>query len=59
MIPSLQSQLQRRPSPLIALRLGLEYSRLADDDNAMIFWQRAAGMSPETMQGASETTVPG
>lgn len=53
-IPALQSQLQRRPTPLIALRLGLEYSRLADDDNATVFWQRAAGMSPETMQNASE-----
>jgi tetratricopeptide (TPR) repeat protein len=53
-IPSLEEQLQRRATPLAALRLGLEYSRLADDDNAMILWQRAAGMSPETMQGASE-----
>jgi tetratricopeptide (TPR) repeat protein len=53
-IPDLQRQLQQRPTPLAALRLGLEYSRLADDDNAILLWQRAANMSPATLQGASE-----
>jgi hypothetical protein len=50
----LQQSVATAPDAADACDWGLEYSRLADDDNAMILWQRAAGMEPGNDADASD-----
>ena len=45
-VPALQRDLKTAPNSLLALRLGLEYSRLADDDNADAMYDYAQRLAP-------------